>query len=111
MDLQLGGKRLICMARPDSNMKMLLGGEYTEILPKTRLVYTESMADQHRNLLATNDESPVTSVITVILESIDGGTKMHLTHAGLGVNQEGASAGWEQSIDKMAEQIANVLKS
>src|SRR5688572_30422848 len=46
MDVRVGGKRLICMASPDGDMKMWLTGEYLEIVPTSRLVYTESMADE-----------------------------------------------------------------
>ncbi len=33
MDVQVGGKRLVCMASPDGSMKMWTTGEYTEIVP------------------------------------------------------------------------------
>ena len=44
MDVRVGGKRLICMEMktPDGSMKMWTTGEYTEIVPNQRLVYTES---------------------------------------------------------------------
>jgi uncharacterized protein YndB with AHSA1/START domain len=47
MDLRVGGRCLICMASPDGSMKMWMMGEYTEIIPNERLVYTESPADEH----------------------------------------------------------------
>ena len=46
LDVRVGGKRLFCMQSPDGEMKIWLTGEYTEITPKTRLAYTESMADE-----------------------------------------------------------------
>jgi uncharacterized protein YndB with AHSA1/START domain len=108
LDLRVGGKRLLCMTSPDGSMTMWLTGEYTEIIPQVRLVYTESMADEEGNVLA--DQQPAASQIIVLLEDLGGRTKMHMTHAGVGVNVEGASAGWEESINKMADHIETVLK-
>jgi uncharacterized protein YndB with AHSA1/START domain len=108
MDFRLGGKRLFCMASPDGSMKMWLTGEYTDITPKERLVYTESMADENGNILPNGDQNPVTT-ITVLLEDLGGRTKMRMTHAGIGVNEQGASEGWEKAIDKMANHIEAVL--
>jgi hypothetical protein len=45
----------------------------------------------------------------VLLEDLGGRTKMLMTHAGVPANEEGASAGWEQAFDKLAEQIATIL--
>ena len=47
MDVRVGGKHLFCMAAPDGSMKMWSTGEYTEIIPNERLVYTDSMADEN----------------------------------------------------------------
>src|SRR5258707_1361744 len=49
MDVRIGGKRLVCMEAPNGSMKMWFTGEYTEIVPNQRLVYTESMADENGN--------------------------------------------------------------
>ena len=50
IDLRVGGKRLLCMASPDGSMKMWTTGEYVDISPPDRLVYTESMADEEGNI-------------------------------------------------------------
>ena len=50
MDVRVGGKRLICMASPDGSMKMWTTGEYTELNPYDRLVYTESPSDESGGL-------------------------------------------------------------
>ncbi|MEM7028499.1 MAG: SRPBCC domain-containing protein [Chloroflexota bacterium] len=113
MDVRVGGKRLICMASPDGNMKMWLTGEYVEISPKERLVYTESMADENGNVISPTtmgmpDFPEVTEVI-VQLEDMDGRTKMVMTHAGVPADSPGAG-GWGQAFDKLAEHIGAVLK-
>jgi uncharacterized protein YndB with AHSA1/START domain len=106
LDVRVGGKRLFCMQSPDGTMKMWLTGEYTEIVPKTRLVYTESMADDAGNI---HPDFPMVSLITVRLEDLGAQTKMRMTHEGTGVNEEGASEGWEKSMDKMAARIATLV--
>ena len=113
MDLRVGGKRLICMASPDGSMKMWTTGEYTEIVPKVRLVYTESPADEDGNLVSPAamgmpEGYPATTEVSVVLEGLDGRTKMVMTHAGMPAGS-GAGGGWEQAFDKLAEHIETVL--
>ena len=113
MDLRVGGERLICMASPDGSMKMWTTGEYVEIVPNQRLVYTESMADEHGNVLPSSamgmpDGYPATTEITVVLEDLGGRTKMVMTHAGIPADSPGAS-GWNQAFDKLADYISPPL--
>lgn len=113
MDVQVGGKRLVCMASPDGSMKMWTTGEYTEIVPNRRLVYTESMADEDGNVLAPSamgmpDGYPATTEVTVRLEDLGGRTRMTMTHAGVPADS-GGSGGWEQAFAKMAERIETIL--
>ena len=117
MDLRLGGKRLVCMEmqKPDGRIKMWTTGEYTEIIPNERLVYTESPADENGNLVSPSvmgmpDGYPMTTEVTVVLEDLDGRTKMVMTHAGVPAGS-GANAGWEQAFTKMAEYINSVFKN
>ena len=112
MDLRVGGRRLICMASPDGSMKMWTAGEYTEISPKERLSYTESPADENGNVVSPAamgmpEGYPAMTEVTVVLEALDGGTKMVMTHAGVPADS-GAGGGWEQAFDKLAEHIAAV---
>ncbi len=113
MDMRVGGKRLICMASPDGSMKMWTTGEYMEIVPNERLVYTESPADENGNVVSPSamgmpDGYPATTEVTVLLEDLGGRTKMVMTHAGVPADS-GAGGGWEQAFDKLAEHIETVL--
>ncbi|MCI0709987.1 MAG: SRPBCC domain-containing protein [Chloroflexi bacterium] len=109
MDVQVGGKRLVCMESSDGSMKFWTTGEYTEIVPNKRLIYTESMADENGNVLSpAADEYPATTVITVLLEDVDGHTKMTMTHAGVPANEQGANEGWEQAFARLAAYIKAV---
>ena len=117
MDLRVGGKRLVCMEmqKPDGGMQMWTTGEYTEILPNQRLVYTESPADEHGNVVSPSamgmpDGYPTTTKVTVLLEDLGGRTKMVMTHAGVPA-ESGAGGGWEQAFDKLADHIETVIKS
>ena len=113
MDVRVGGKRLICMASPDGSMKMWFTGEYREVVPNERLVYTDSMADEHGHVVVPSalgmpDDHPATTEVTVLLEDIGGYTKMVMTHAGVPADSGGAG-GWAQAFDKMADHIETVL--
>jgi uncharacterized protein YndB with AHSA1/START domain len=113
MDLRVGGKRLICMASPDGSMKMWTTGEYVEIVPNQRLVYTESPADEHGDVVPPTamgmpEGYPARTEVTVSLEEIDGGTRMVMTHAGVPA-ESGAGGGWEQAFDKLADYIQIAL--
>ena len=113
MELRVGGKRLVCMASPDGSMKMWTTGEYTEIIPNKRLVYTESQADENGNVVSPSamgmpEGYPATTEVTVLLEDLGGRTKMVMTHAGVPADS-GANAGWEQAFDKLADHIETVL--
>ena len=113
MDLRVGGKRLICMATPDGSMKMWTTGEFTEIVPNERLVYTESPADENGNVVSPSamgmpEGYPATTEVTVSLEDLGGRTKMVMTHAGVPASS-GAGGGWEQAFDKLADHIETVL--
>ena len=109
MNVQEGGKRLICMASPDGKMKMWTTGEFTEIIPNERLVYTESMSDEHGNELPPYDSShPAKTTVIVQLEALDGRTKMVMTHEGVPADSPGAS-GWEQAFVKLEAHLESSL--
>jgi len=114
IDVRVGGKRLVCMASPDRSMKMWTTGEYVEIIPNQRLVYTESPADENGNVVSPSamgmpDGYPTTTEVTVLLEDLGGRTKMVMTHAGVPADS-GAGSGWEKAFDKLAEHLETVLQ-
>jgi uncharacterized protein YndB with AHSA1/START domain len=109
----VGGKRLICMASPDGSMKMWTTGEYLEIVPNERLVYTDSPADENGNVVSPAaigmpEGYPPMTEVTVILENLDGRTKMVMTHAGIPADSGGAG-GWAQAFEKLADHIEAVF--
>jgi uncharacterized protein YndB with AHSA1/START domain len=109
MDLRVGGKRLVCMTSPDGSMKMWTTGEYVEIVPNERLVYTESPADENGNVVSPSamgmpEGYPSTTKVTVLLEDVGGRTKMVMTHAGIPA-ASGANEAWKQAFAKLANYI------
>ena len=110
MDVRVGGNRLICMEMqtPDRTKKMWTTGEFTEIIPNQRLVYTESMSDENGNVVSMpGSEYPMTTEVTVVLEDLGGRTKMVMTHAGIPAGS-GGNAGWEQAFDKLVNHLETV---
>ena len=111
MDVRVGGTRLVCMemTTPNGPMRMWFTGEFREIVIHRRLVYTESIADEHGNILAPAamgmpESHPTTTEIIVELEDVDGRTKMVLTHVGVPADSPGA-AGWMMALDKLAVHV------
>ncbi|MFL5300757.1 MAG: SRPBCC family protein, partial [Anaeromyxobacteraceae bacterium] len=108
MDVRVGGTRLICMEMqtPGGPMQMWFTGEYREVVENERLVYTESMSDEHGNVVSPSDMGmpaghPATTEVRVELEDVGGRTKMVMTHMGIPADSPGA-AGWTMALDKLA---------
>ena len=114
MHVEVGGSRFIAMEMqtPNGPMQMHFAGEYVEITPKTRLVYTEAMADADGNLMTAEQMgmpagSPMNTSVVVELEDLGAATRMVMTHQGVPEDSPGAQ-GWQMAIDKLAERIANL---
>ncbi len=102
MDVSVGGRRFVSMAMttPDgTEMQMFFVGEFVEITPTTKLVYTESMADADGAA-----QSPATEV-TVTLQADGDRTHLTLVHAGVPADSPGAM-GWNMALDKLTDHLA-----
>jgi uncharacterized protein YndB with AHSA1/START domain len=111
MDVRVGGRRVIGMdiETPNGVIQMWFTGEYREVVPNRRLVFTESMADAEGNVLSPSDIGmpaghPTTTEVTVELEEIEGRTNMVMTHAGISPESPGA-AGWTMAFEKLAAYV------
>ena len=114
MDVEVGGRRHIGMEMktPNGEMQMFFVGEYREINPKTRLVYTEMMADADGNAMTAEQMgmpagTPMETSVIVELEDLGDRTKMVMTHVGGPADSPGAQ-GWSMAIDKMAARVADL---
>jgi uncharacterized protein YndB with AHSA1/START domain len=111
MDVRVGGTRLVSMEvqTPNGPMQMWFTGEYREVVENQRLVYTESMSDEHGSVLSPADMGmaaghPTTTEVRVELEDVAGRTKMVMTHAGIPADSPGA-AGWTMAFNKLADHV------
>lgn len=114
MDVRVGGKRFICMEMqtPNGEMRMWFTGEFLEVVPNQRLVYTDSMADENGNVLDPASMGmpaghPAVTKVTIELEAAKGRTRMVMTHAGVAADSGGAG-GWNQAFDKLDAHIQTV---
>lgn len=111
IDLRVGGKYLFCMRSPDGQ-DYWSTGEYREIVPPSRLVYSDNFADAQGNIVSASHyglpgEWPSQIVVTVTLEDQGGKTKMTMRQQGIpaGVMSEMTSQGWNGSFDKLAASL------
>jgi uncharacterized protein YndB with AHSA1/START domain len=111
IDLRVGGRFLWCMRWPDGRDNYNTG-EYREIVPFERLVYTDSFSDADGNVVPATHYGMSADIalemqVTVTFEERDGKTTMTLTHAGLpaGEMTDMTSQSWNESFDKLAESL------
>jgi len=110
MDVRVGGARLVCMEMetPGGPMQMWFAGEHLEVVENERLVYTEMIADEDGNAASPEgmglpDGHSVTEV-RVELDTVDGRTRMVMTHVGVPADSPGA-AGWNMAFDKLTAYV------
>jgi uncharacterized protein YndB with AHSA1/START domain len=111
MDLRVGGKYLNCMRSPEGQ-DIWSTGEYREIIPMERLVFTDCFADEDGNVVPATyyglgPDFPLVMLVTVTFEEQHGKTKVILEHIGLptGPEGDGAEQGWSETFDKLAESL------
>jgi uncharacterized protein YndB with AHSA1/START domain len=101
LDVRVGGSLRIVMHGPDGH-EYPMKGEFLEITPPERLVFTNIAIDKDGKHLLEGET-------TVILSESDGKTTLTLQTYAVGrvpiASQmlAGMEAGWNQSIDKLAE--------
>jgi uncharacterized protein YndB with AHSA1/START domain len=112
IDFREGGKYLFCMRSPEGQDYWSIG-VYREIVPMERIVCTDSFADEKGNPVPASHygmpgDWPQELIVTVTLEEHEGKTKMTMRQAGIPAGQmkEMAQAGWNESFDKLAEDLA-----
>jgi uncharacterized protein YndB with AHSA1/START domain len=111
IDLRVGGTFLYCMRSPEGK-DYWNTGVYREIVEPERIVCTDSFADEQGNVVPASHygmpgDWPLEMLVTVTFEEYEGKTKMTLRHVGLpSTIEQDASAGWNESFDKLAEELA-----
>jgi uncharacterized protein YndB with AHSA1/START domain len=112
IDLRVGGVYLFCMRSPEGR-DYWSTGVYREIVAPERIVCTDSFADEKGNPVPASDygmagDWPAELLVTVTFEDQQGKTKLTLRHAGIpsGEMSDMTQAGWNESLDKLAEALA-----
>ena len=99
--MRVGGSLRVVMRAPDGN-EYPMKGEFREVTPPERLVFTNIAIDQDGKHLLEGET-------TVILSESNGKTTLTLQTHAIGLVPlalqmlAGMEAGWNQSIDKLAE--------
>lgn len=108
-DFRVGGKYLFDMESPDGKI-IWSAGEYKEIIPNEKIVYTDQFADKDGNSISPNDIGlrgmwPKNLYVTVEFEKMEHNqTKMILSHMGIPREMHDEYVdGWNQSMDKFQE--------
>jgi uncharacterized protein YndB with AHSA1/START domain len=108
MDVQVGGRRHVCMeiATPNGVRRMCFAGDNVDVVENGLLVYTEFMSDDQGQPLPVADGSghPTTEV-RVELVAAGAATRMLLTDLGIPADSPGAT-GWQMALDKLAHHLA-----
>lgn len=110
IDLRVGGKYLACMRSPEGQ-DYWSTGVYREIVPKGKIVYTDSFSDAEGNPVPASyygmqGDWPPEMIVTVTFEEVGGKTKMTLRHDGIPPDtMSDCEAGWSGSFDKLAESL------
>jgi uncharacterized protein YndB with AHSA1/START domain len=111
MDFRVGGKYLYCMHSPEGN-DYWGTGVFREIIPGERLVFTDSFANEHGQVVPATHygmgaDFPLEMLVIVTFEDLGEKTKMTLEHIGVptGPQSEGTHQGWSESFDKLAETL------
>ena len=101
LDVRVGGSLRVVMRGPDGN-EYPMKGEFREVTPPERLVFTNIATDQDGKHLLEGET-------TVILSESNGKTTLTLQTHAIGLVPiapqmlAGMETGWNQSIDKLAE--------
>lgn len=110
IDLKLGGCHFWSMRAPNGQ-EMFYAGEYLEISPMDKLVYSDAMVDAEGNPLdpaamGMPEGMRASMDVTVTFEHQDGMTTVTVSHVASGP-EDRAGSGWEMAFDKLAEALAS----
>lgn len=96
LEAKIGGSFKMSFTNFTTQKSMSFGGEYRELIPNERLVYTDNFDDP--NL-------PGEILVTVILKKVSCGTELHITQEGLPdiIPLEHCYLGWQQSLQFLAK--------
>ena len=112
-DLRVGGRTRYVMIGPDGN-EYPGEGVVKEIVLYERIVTTDEFGDEHPGF--TNEELPHGIILTVLFEDLGDQTRVTLNIAHTSVEERrkhekmGVVAGWNSSLDCLAEHLATMAR-
>jgi uncharacterized protein YndB with AHSA1/START domain len=116
IDFQVGGKYVFSMHGAfepgGEEADMYSTGTYKEIVPQSRLAFTDSFSDSEGNVVPPTeygmpDSFPRELEVVLEFKEVGGKTEMTLTHRGIPETKEGelTEAGWKESFEKLADSL------
>lgn len=117
IDFRVGGKYHAAMHGPagtEFDKDMWSTGTYREIIPMEKIIVSDSFADEAGNIVSASyygmpDTFPMEALVEITFEDQDGKTKMTLRYPSTegieGKTLEDMTQGWNQSFDKLAENL------
>ncbi len=102
VDLREGGRYRLSMKDPSSGDEHTIVGEYREVSPPERLVYTWTWESNEDSMAGSAG-----SVVTVEFQERDGGTNVVVTHEGFADEQTSAMHvhGWEACLANLSARV------
>jgi len=118
IDFRVGGKFLFCMRTPDGQ-EGWNGGEYHEIVPHEKIVFSMYFADSKGNRIdpepSESEHEAIADVHDVVLFEDMGNGKTKLTYIGNETMQNaietGQLEGWNEMLDKAAAVVAGLAQA
>ena len=118
MDFRVGGKFLYCMRTPDGQ-ECWNAGEYHEIVPQEKIVYSMYFSDSKGNKVEPADygiehEAIDDAYDVIIFEDLGNGqTKLTLigNEPMESAKNSGQLEGWNQILDKVAEVVTKLAQA
>ena len=118
IDFRVGGKFLCCMKSPDGQ-EFWNGGEYHEIVPHEKIVYSLYFADSKGNKVESAhygiDHEAIEGLRDVVIFEDFGNGQTKLTMIGNETMEDARSSGqlegWNQILEKVAAVIAGLAKA
>jgi uncharacterized protein YndB with AHSA1/START domain len=105
MDFRVGGRYRFAMTGPDGKQGPPFGGEYLEIVPNRKIVYTnafEMPGTESMVVTITFDEDKLSGQTTLTIHTLFASVAMKHAHLGMGYEQ-GLGSSFDQLADVVAE--------
>jgi uncharacterized protein YndB with AHSA1/START domain len=98
LDAKVGGRFRMSFRNFTTGQSQSFGGEYLELMPNERVVYTDKFDDP--NL-------PGQIQVTVTLRNVSCGTELHIVQEGLPdvIPPEACYLGWQESLRNLARLV------